>query len=517
VRRREGRPGKEGTVGATRKEKDSLGEVQVPAEAYWGVQTQRALDNFPVSGRPTHRAVTEAFLQQKKASARAHLALGTIPPEVGGAIVEAADECLAGRHAGQFVVDQFQAGAGTSFNMNCNEVLANRALEILGAARGDYKRVSPNDHVNMAQSTNDTFPTALHVSTLTMHWGLDRALGTLAEAFAAKGREFARIPKSGRTHLQDAVPVTLGQEFTGYGLTVARARRLLADAARELEPVALGGSAVGTGMNCPPGYRVLAIRLLAEQTGLRLRPADDLREKFQSHLPVAHYSGALRNLALELTRIANDLRLLCSGPQTGFGEIVLPAVQPGSSIMPGKVNPVMAECLNMICFKVLGNDHCVAMAVQAGQLELNVMMPVMAQALTESHEILANFLPHFAERCVKGIVADAAACARYYEESPSLATVLNPVIGYLRAAEVAKECVKTGTPIRRLIVEKGLVSKEEADRLLDPVALTEGPDAAPAKAAAGAKAPPAAAARGKGGAAGAARAAKPAKGAAKGR
>jgi aspartate ammonia-lyase len=469
-------------VSETRIEKDSLGEVAVPAAAYRGVQ------NFPVSGRPTHRAVTEAFLQQKKASARAHLALGTIPKDIGDAIVRAADECLAGKFAAHFVVDQFQAGAGTSFNMNCNEVLANRALEILGAKRGDHKRLSPNDHVNKAQSTNDTFPTALHVSTLTLHWGLDRALGELADALLAKGKEFAGIPKSGRTHLQDAVPVTLGQEFTGYGLTVTKARRLLGEAAKELHPVALGGSAVGTGMNCPPGYRALAVKLLAEQTGLALEPAEDLREKFQSHLPVAHYSAALRNLALELTRIANDLRLLCSGPQTGFGEIVLPAVQPGSSIMPGKVNPVMAECLNMICFKVIGNDHCVAMAVQAGQLELNVMMPVMAQALTESLEILANFLPRFADRCIKGIVADAEVCMKYYEESPSLATVLNPAIGYLRAAEVAKESVKTGVPIRRLILDKKLVTKEEADRLLDPIALTEGPDrAASAKAAAAGK------------------------------
>jgi len=460
-----------------RVERDSLGEKRVPAEAYWGVQTQRAVENFPVSGRPTHRAVVVAFLQQKKASARALLRLAALPEDVGGAIVRAADECLAGGLADQFVVDQFQAGAGTSFNMNVNEVLANRALELLGAARGDYERVSPNDHVNKAQSTNDTFPTALHVSTLTMHRALDAALGRLADAFLAKGKEFALLVKSGRTHLQDAVPITLGQEFTGYGRAVGRARRLLDAAARELEEIALGGTAVGTGMNCPRGYRALVVGLLAEQTGLALRPAEDLRERFQSHLPVANYSAALRNFAIDLGRISNDLRLLTSGPQTGFGEVWLPAVQPGSSIMPGKVNPVMAECLNMVLFKVIGNDTCVALAAGAGQLELNVMMPVMAQALTESLEILSNYLPHFADACVRGIVADAEVCRGYYETSPSLATVLNPIIGYLAAAEVAKESVKTGVPVRELIVRKGLVSKAEADRLLDPVALTEGPDA----------------------------------------
>ncbi len=470
-------PPEETTVSDTRIEKDSLGEKGVPAAAYYGIQTQRAVENFPISGRPTHRAVVRAFLQQKKASARALMRLDALPKDIGGAIVKAADEALGGAFDDHFVVDQFQAGAGTSFNMNNNEVLANRALELLGRQRGDYRSVSPNDHVNMAQSTNDTFPTALHVATLTMHRDFTAAVETLEKALLKKGKEFASVVKSGRTHLQDAVPVTLGQEFTGYGLAVRRARRLMDAAAEELHEIALGGSAVGTGMNCPPGYRRLVVRMLGAQTDLPLRPAADLRERFQSHLPMAHYSASLRNFALELTRISNDFRLLCSGPQTGMGEIVLPAVQPGSSIMPGKVNPVMAECLNMVCFKVIGNDTCIALAVQAGQMELNVMMPVMAQAVTESLEILTNYLPHFARNCVAGIRADEAQCRTYYEESPSLATVLNPVIGYLRAAEVAKECVKTGVPIRRLIVEKGLVSKAEADRLLDPDALTRGPDA----------------------------------------
>jgi aspartate ammonia-lyase len=378
-------------------------------------------------------------------------------------------------------VDQFQAGAGTSFNMNCNEVLANRASELLGEPRGTYRKVHPNDHVNMGQSTNDTFPTALHVSTLHLHRRLDSALVILEHAFLRKGEEFAGIPKSGRTHLQDAVPLTLGQEFAAMGKAIGQARRLVAAASEELCEVALGGTAVGTGMNSVPGYRALAIRFLAEQTGLRLRPAEDMVQRFQSHLPVGHFSGTLRNLASELIRIANDLRLLCSGPQTGFGEVVLPAVQPGSSIMPGKVNPVMAECLDMVCFKVVGNDTCVALAVQAGQMELNVMMPVMAQALTESLDLLSNYLPHFAKVCVDGIVADAEVCRAYYEASPSLATVLNPVIGYMKAAEIAKESVKTGIPIRTLIVKKGLVSKAEADRLLDPATLTVPPDARKAR------------------------------------
>jgi aspartate ammonia-lyase len=458
-----------------RVEKDSLGEKKVPAAAYYGVQTQRAVENFPVSGRPTHRAVRWAFLQQKKASARAHLELRALPAEVARAIVQAADEALEGRFDDHFVVDQFQAGAGTSFNMNNNEVLANRAGEILGEARGTYRKVHPNDHVNKGQSTNDTFPTALHVAVLHLHGGLDRALGLLEKAFLAKGREFAGIPKSGRTHLQDAVPITLGQEFTAMGRAVGHARRLLDGAAEELHEVALGGSAVGTGMNTVPGYRSRAIRHLAKQTGLPLRPAKDMVQRFQSHLPVNAYSGALRNLACELIRIANDLRLLCSGPQTGFGEVVLPAVQPGSSIMPGKVNPVMAECLDMVCFKVAGNDLCTSLAVQAGQMELNVMMPVMAQAVPESQDLLISYLPRFAESCVAGIVADAAVCRGYYEASPSLATVLNPVIGYMKAAEIAKESVKTGVPVRTLIVRKGILSKKEADRLLDPSALTVPP------------------------------------------
>jgi len=460
-----------------RTEKDSLGEKKVPSTAYYGVQTQRAVENFPVSGRPTHRAVRWAFLQQKKASVRAHLKLRALPAPVAEAIVRAADEALGGRFDDHFVVDQFQAGAGTSYNMNHNEVLANRASEILGEERGTYRKVHPNDHVNKGQSTNDTFPTALHVSTLHQHRGLDAALGVLERAFLRKGREFSGIPKSGRTHLQDAVPLTLGQEFTAMGRAVGHARRLLARAAEELHEVALGGTAVGTGMNTVPGYRALAIRYLARQTGLPLRPARDMIQRFQSHLPVNAYSAALRNLACELIRIANDLRLMTSGPQTGFGEIVLPAVQPGSSIMPGKVNPVMAECLNMVCFKVVGNDACVALAVQAGQMELNVMMPVMAQAITESQDLLTNYLPHFARACVEGIAAEAGVCRGYYEASPSLATVLNPVIGYMRAAEIAKESVKTGIPIRTLIVKRGLVSRKEADRLLDPAVLTVPPDA----------------------------------------
>ncbi len=459
-----------------RVEKDSLGEKKVPAAAYYGVQTQRAVENFPVSGRPTHRAVRWAFLQQKKASAIAHLELKALPADVAKAIVEAADEALAGRFDDHFVVEEFQAGAGTSFNMNNNEVLANRAGEILGEPRGTYKRVHPNDHVNKGQSTNDTFPTALHVSVLHLHRGLDEAVAVLERAFLRKGRAFAGIPKSGRTHLQDAVPLTLGQEFTGMGRSLAHARRLLGDAAAELHEVALGGTAVGTGMNAVPGYRALAIRHLSRQTGLPLRPAKDMIQRFQSHLPVNAYSGALRNLAYELIRIANDLRLLCSGPQTGFGEIVLPAVQPGSSIMPGKVNPVMAECLNMVCFKVVGNDTATALAVQAGQCQLNVMMPGMAQYVTESQDLFTRYLPQFARACVDGIVANAEVCHGYYEASPSLVTVFNPLIGYMKAAEVAKESVKTGVPIRTLIVKRKLVDKATADRLLHPDNLTVTPD-----------------------------------------
>jgi len=455
-----------------RTERDSLGEKRIPADAYYGIQTFRATENFPVSGKRMHPHFNRAYILVKKASAAAHMALGSLDKKRGRAIVRACDEALAGKFDGQWVVDVYQAGAGTSFNMNMNEVLANRALEILGKKRGDYAYLSPNDHVNRSQSTNDTFPTAIHVSILLMRKELLPALSGLASALGARGRAFSKIIKSARTHLQDAVPITLGQEFRAYQKAVEQAASQISDRSRLLEEVALGGTAAGTGLNTPPRYRETVVRNLGRMSGLPLKKASDPRKAMQSFLPVAAVSGALKDLALELIRIANDLRLLSSGPRTGLAEIVLPPVQPGSSIMPGKVNPVMAECLNMVGFQVMGNDLTVAMAVQGGQLDLNVMMPVMAYNVLDSMNILKNYLPVFADRCIRGISAGRDRCRHYFEQSVALATILNPRIGYLKAAEVAKESEERDMSIVDLVLEKGILSKEELDRILDPETVT---------------------------------------------
>ena len=448
-------------------ERDTLGDVAVPDDALWGAQTQRAIENYPVSGLREHPIFIRAFVLLKKAAALANRELGAMEPAIADAIVKACDELLANeaKYRDQFRVDVFQAGAGTSFNMNVNEVIANLA----NPRRGTYDPVRPNDHVNMAQSTNDVFPTAIRVAALLLLPELWNALDDLAGALLQRGEAFADVIKSGRTHLQDAVPVTLGQEFTAYGEAVARCTRMLCSAAIELREVGIGGTAAGTGMNAPRGYRRIVIKHLNEmEPDLELVPSEDLREAMQSQLPVAAVSAALRNLALELTRISNDLRLLASGPQTGLAEIILPAVQPGSSIMPGKVNPSMLECLNQVCFHVIGADTAVAFAVQAGQLELNVMMPLMAFELLFSIEILKNYLPVFVEKSIKGIEADRARCEAYYISSPSLATALNPIIGYARAAEIAKESAKTGTPIPQLLRERQLLSEEEIARIFTP-------------------------------------------------
>jgi aspartate ammonia-lyase len=450
-------------------ETDTLGEVHVPDDALYGAQTQRAVENYPVSGLRAHPLFIRAFILLKKAGAMANRDLGALEPELADAIITACDRILRDDSLrAQFVVDVFQAGAGTSFNMNCNEVVANLANVSLGRALGEYKPVHPNDHVNMSQSTNDVFPTALRIAALFLLHDLSVTLDPLAAALAAKGNEFADVIKSGRTHLQDAVPVTLGQEFAAYAAAVRRARRLLCDAGDELRPLGVGGTATGTGINTPRGYRHAVLAHLRTLTGLELTAAGDLREAMQSQLPVAAVSGALRNLALELTRITNDLRLLASGPHTGLAEIVLPSVQPGSSIMPGKVNPSLLECLNQICFHVIGADTAVALAVQAGQLELNVMMPLMAFEILFSMEILRNFLPTFTAKCIRGIEADRERCEAYYISSPSLATALNPLIGYARAAAIAKESAKSGTPIPQLLREKKLLSEEEIARIFTP-------------------------------------------------
>ncbi|HUP44377.1 MAG TPA: aspartate ammonia-lyase [Thermoanaerobaculia bacterium] len=454
----------------TRIERDTLGDVQVPDEALYGAQTQRAVENYPISGLREHPLFIRAFVCLKKAAALANLELGGIDEQRALAISAACDDILGDeeKYREHFVVDVFQAGAGTSFNMNCNEVIANLANLKLGGKLGEYKPVHPNDHVNMAQSTNDVFPTAIRISTLFLLQQLLPALDALTGALEEKGDEFRDVIKSGRTHLQDAVPVTLGQEFLAYAAAMRRSTRLLRDAGEEVRILGIGGTATGTGINTPVGYRFTVVKYLRDLTDLELEPADDLREAMQSQLPVVAVSSALRNLALELTRITNDLRLLSSGPRTGLAEIVLPAVQPGSSIMPGKVNPSLLECMNQVLFHIVGADTAVAYASQAGQLELNVMLPLMAFEITFSMEILKNFLPVFTERCVRGITADRKRTEAYYISSPSLATALNPLIGYAAAAEIARESAKSGTPIPDLLRAKKLLPEEKIREIFTP-------------------------------------------------
>ncbi|HWP35703.1 MAG TPA: aspartate ammonia-lyase [Thermodesulfobacteriota bacterium] len=454
-------------------ERDPLGEVEVPAEAYYGAQTARALRNFPISGLRPSPAFINATVQVKKAAAEANRATGRLDPRIADAIVRAADEVLAGRLHDQFVVDVFQAGAGTSHNMNANEVLANRAIELLGGQRGDYRLVHPNDHVNMAQSTNDVFPTAMRVAALTLERDLVAAMRHLAEALEAKGRQFDHILKSGRTHLQDAVPIRLGQEFAAWGLAVRRAAERVGRHFRALEELNIGATAVGTGLNAEPAYIELVVERLSVNTGLSLRRAASLVEATQFLSPFVEASGALRAYAVDLGKIANDLRLMASGPRTGLGEIRLPAVQPGSSIMPGKVNPVIAEATNMVCFQVIGHDVTIAMAAEAGQLELNVMMPVVAHDLLESIAILASASRVLADRCVAGIEANEARCRELAELSPGLATALAPYIGYEAAAEIAKEAVATGRTVREVARARGVLPEAQLEAILEPYAMTE--------------------------------------------
>jgi fumarate hydratase, class II len=460
-------------VNQTRTERDPLGEMPVPADALWGIQTERARQNFPISGLRPLAPFVDAVVQIKKAAALTHRETGRLDVKLADAIVRAADEVLAGGHRDQFVVDPYQAGAGTSHNMNCNEVLANRANELLGQKRGEYTPVHPNDHVNMAQSTNDVIPTAIRLGALALLPALTEALTRLAHALAAKGKAFDDIVKSGRTHLQDATPVRLGQEFTAWAHTVERNRDRLARAADDLRDLGIGGTAVGTGLNAEPKYPGLMVKHLGAMTGLELREGKDRVQLMQSLGDAAAFSGALRTYAIDLGKIASDLRLLASGPRTGLAEIVLPAVQPGSSIMPGKVNPSIAEMVNQVCFQVMGNDVTVATAAEAGQLELNVMMPVIAHNLFGSVMIITNASRVLAERCVEGIQADAAQCAHWLERSPALVTALAPKIGYAEAAKLAKEAVAKNVTVRQLVMEKGLLKGKELDEVLDVRAMTE--------------------------------------------
>jgi fumarate hydratase, class II len=462
-----------GAAGATRIERDSLGELPVPADALYGIQTERARLNFPISHLAPLAPFVDAVIWIKKAAALTHKRTKRLDPRLADAIVRAADEVLAGQHRDQFVVDPYQAGAGTSHHMNANEVLANRANELLGGKRGAYQPVHPNDHVNMAQSTNDVIPTAIRLAALAQLPALLAALARLARAFRDKGTAFDRILKSGRTHLQDATPIRLGQEFAAYGHTIERNRDRITQAADGLRDLGIGGTAVGTGLNAQREYPGLMVQQLRAITGLELREGQDRVQLMQSLGDAAALSGALRTYAMDLAKIASDLRLLASGPRTGLAEIALPAVQPGSSIMPGKVNPSIAEMVNMVCYQALGNDVTVAAAAEAGQLELNVMMPVIAHNLLFTLEILTNASRVLAERCVEGIEADAAQCEHWLERSPALVTALAPRIGYAEAAKLAMEAVARNVTVRQLVMEKGVLKGKDLEEVLDLLAMTE--------------------------------------------
>ncbi len=457
----------------TRTEKDPLGALEVPADALYGVQTLRAVRNFPISGLKPVAAFVEATVRIKRAAAITHRETGRLEKNLADAIIQAADEVLAGEHREHFVVDPYQAGAGTSHNMNINEVLANRANEILGEARGAYKPVHPNDHVNMAQSTNDVIPTAIRLASVTELPKFVDAFERLIAALEEKGREFDGVMKSGRTHLQDAMPIRLGQEFTAYAGTLRRGLKRVEQSADYLRDLGIGGSAVGTGVNVEPEYPAIMVRELAKSAGVELREGADRIQLMQSMGDAAAFSGSMKVLALDLSKIASDLRLLASGPRTGLDEVILPAVQPGSSIMPGKINPSIPEMVNQVCFQVVGNDACVSISAEHGQLELNVMMPVIAHNILFSMRILTSAATTFAERCVKGIEANAEQCAYWVERSAALATALAPQIGYARAAEISKQSVKENVLIRDLVKRERILPEAEIDDVLDLRKMTE--------------------------------------------
>jgi aspartate ammonia-lyase len=447
-------------------DKDSLGEVQVPSDAYYGPFASRAKEMYKVTGQRAHINLIRAFVMIKRSAALANKELKALDAIKADAIVKACDEILAGKLIDQFVVEAINSGAGTAFNMNSNEVIANRALEILGHKKGEYEALSPNDHVNMSQSSNDTFPTAMHVAILLNMEEADKSLSILIDSFEKKAKEFQDAIKIGRTHLMDAIPVTLGAEFEEYAYSLARAQKRMREAMDGLREVALGGTAVGTGANTPKGYRELAIKNLSEISKLKLRPSHNMFYSLQSKFDVANASSALRNVAIELTKMANDIRLMACGPVAGLAEVLIPAVHAGSSIMPGKVNPSLAECLNMVCFNVIGNDVSVAVAAQAGQFELNVMLPGMLKSMLDSTDMLKNFLPIFAKNMIDGIKANRERLESYIEKSPVLVTLLNPYIGYLKAAEIYKEALKTNKTIRELVLEKKLMTISDLDKAL---------------------------------------------------
>ncbi|MGH9253713.1 MAG: aspartate ammonia-lyase [Vicinamibacterales bacterium] len=455
-----------------RTERDPLGEFPVPADAYYGIQTARAVTNFPISGLHLPADLVVATILVKKAAAEANIALNRLDTSIGEAIVRAADELLGGALRDQFVVDVYQAGAGTSHNMNANEVLANRASELLGGSRGEYRLVHPNDHVNMGQSTNDVFPTATRLALLMIHGALVASAHALSASFAKKAQTFDAVLKVGRTHLQDAVPMTLGQELGGYADCLARGVDDVEHAARGLHELNLGATAVGTGLNAGEEYATFAIRNLSRYTGLPLEPASNRFRVTQSMGDVVAYSGAMRRLSVELGKVASDLRLLAMGPRAGLSEVILPAVQPGSSIMPGKINPSVPEMVNQVCYQVMGCDLTVAAAGEAGQLELNVMMPVIAWNALHMSTILREAMAALRLRCVDGLEADAARCRELLDRSTAMATALGPYIGYAKTAEIAKESVRTGKSIGQLVLEHGLMDERQLSRILSAESMT---------------------------------------------
>jgi len=460
------------TAQAARIEKDFLGEKEVPIDAYYGIQTLRAVENFPITGYRIHRELIVAIATVKKAAAQANMEIKQLNPQIGNAIVQAADEMMNGKWHDQFIVDPIQGGAGTSINMNANEVIANRAIELLGGVKGDYFKVSPNTHVNMAQSTNDAFPTAIHIASLSL---LDKLLATMSdlhESFKRKAVEFDGVIKMGRTHLQDGVPIRLGQEFAAYSRVFARDIKRISATREHLYEVNMGATAVGTGLNADPRYIERVVQLLSAYSGMPLQGAEHLVDATQNTDAYTEVSAALKVCMINLSKIANDLRLLASGPRAGFGEISLPSRQPGSSIMPGKVNPVMCEVVNQVAFQVIGNDHTICLASEAGQLELNVMEPVLVFNLLQSLSMMNEAFRVFRTHCLDGIEANVDRCREYVEKSVGVITALNPHLGYEVVARIAREAIETGQPVRDLCLKYNVLSEEELNLILDPYEMT---------------------------------------------
>jgi aspartate ammonia-lyase len=449
-----------------RSDKDSLGPVKIPADAYYGPFTGRAIKQYNVTGSPSHRNLIKSFVMIKRSAAVANMKTKAINRKQGTAIVKACDKILAGKFVDQFLVDMINSGAGTAFNMNSNEVITNVALRVLGKKQGQYEFLHPNDHVNMSQSSNDTYPTAMHMSILFSFKEMLPAIDKLIKSLNKKARQFSKYKKIGRTHLMDALPVTVGSEFAAYVTSLTNARDEIVASQKELAQVALGGTAVGTGANTPKGYRKAVITELARVSKLPLKPQKDMQYSLQSKFPVANASSALKNFAIELSKVSNDIRLMASGPVAGLSELGIPAVHAGSSIMPGKVNPSLAECMNMICFSVIGNDTTVSFASQAGQFELNVMLPGMLKAVLDSTDMLTNFLPIFSANLIDGLTANQTKLRENIENSPVIVTLLTPKIGYLKSAELFKESLKSGKTIRELVVSKKLMTDKEVTALM---------------------------------------------------